>query len=140
MWEYTHYDELMHYGVKGMKWGVRRTPEQLGYKRSKEADALNKEWGKLAKVKSEMLDRRKEYYVEGGSGNPIVVDDTKYKAKYEKQRQKVQALVDKLEKKQGFTIENLDNDWDEEGHMYTTVLLSKKGDMYVSEMYNGRYK
>ena len=23
---------LMHYGVKGMKWGVRRTPEELGYK------------------------------------------------------------------------------------------------------------
>lgn len=23
--------ELQHYGIKGMKWGVRRTPEQLGY-------------------------------------------------------------------------------------------------------------
>lgn len=23
---------LMHYGVKGMKWGVRRTPAQLGHK------------------------------------------------------------------------------------------------------------
>lgn len=23
-------DEFRHYGVKGMKWGVRRTPEQLG--------------------------------------------------------------------------------------------------------------
>ena len=25
-------EELMHYGVKGQKWGVRRTPEQLGHK------------------------------------------------------------------------------------------------------------
>ena len=24
MWEYSHYDELFHYGVKGMKWGVIR--------------------------------------------------------------------------------------------------------------------
>lgn len=38
MWEFDykeHYypDYLCHYGVKGMKWGVRRTPEQLGYKK-----------------------------------------------------------------------------------------------------------
>lgn len=25
--------ELYHYGVKGMKWGVRRSPEQLGHKK-----------------------------------------------------------------------------------------------------------
>ena len=28
-------DYLMHYGIKGMKWGVRRTPEQLGHKKIK---------------------------------------------------------------------------------------------------------
>lgn len=25
MWEYTHYDELYHYGVPGMRWGRRKT-------------------------------------------------------------------------------------------------------------------
>ena len=24
-------NELMHFGIKGMKWGVIRTPEQLGH-------------------------------------------------------------------------------------------------------------
>ena len=28
---------LMHYGVRGMRWGVRKTPEQLGYRRSSSA-------------------------------------------------------------------------------------------------------
>lgn len=29
-----YHGELYHYGVKGMKWGVRRTPEQLGHKKA----------------------------------------------------------------------------------------------------------
>ena len=30
-------DFLMHYGIKGMHWGVRRTPEQLGHTKSPES-------------------------------------------------------------------------------------------------------
>lgn len=32
---YYQGDVLEHYGIKGMKWGIRRTPEQLGHKTEK---------------------------------------------------------------------------------------------------------
>lgn len=37
-----HHSELYHYGVKGQKWGVRRTPEQLGYRSPAGKVALGK--------------------------------------------------------------------------------------------------
>ena len=33
-------NELMHYGVTGMKWGVRRTPAQLGRKKTSSSKSL----------------------------------------------------------------------------------------------------
>ncbi len=40
MSNFTYTSELYHHGVKGMKWGVRRTPEQLGNKISKKSEIL----------------------------------------------------------------------------------------------------
>ena len=34
--------ELYHYGVKGMKWGIRRTPAQLGHKVGKAAKSAGR--------------------------------------------------------------------------------------------------
>lgn len=40
-------DELEHHGIKGMKWGIRRTPEELGHRNLKKARTANfDKWGK----------------------------------------------------------------------------------------------
>lgn len=53
---------LEHYGVKGMHWGVRRTPEQLGYKRKpkKKKTRLLAKMRKSAKKKKQKAEKKKE--------------------------------------------------------------------------------
>ena len=46
-------DELMHYGVPGMKWGVRRTPAQLGRKKTSSSKSLFEKKKPKPKAKSE---------------------------------------------------------------------------------------
>lgn len=35
--QYVDNNELEHFGIKGMKWGVRRTPEELGHRKAQKA-------------------------------------------------------------------------------------------------------
>lgn len=49
------YNSFSHYGVKGMKWGIRRTPEQLGH-------IVKKHFGNLHDLTENELDKYKNQY------------------------------------------------------------------------------
>lgn len=73
---------LEHHGILGMKWGIRRTPEQLGHKVSKAREKFEK-YGKKAANAAE-------------AGNVKSFD--KYKSRAEKTYKKEIKLNEKLQK------------------------------------------
>ena len=52
-------EELYHYGVKGMKWGIRRSPAQLGHKTGTKK---KKKSGTLAKAGKKVAESAKKAY------------------------------------------------------------------------------
>ena len=54
-------DNLMHYGIKGMKWGVRRTKEQLAHDRSSIQARMNSQL--RTPVKADNLGRPSQQFI-----------------------------------------------------------------------------
>lgn len=52
MWNYNHSDELYHYGVKGMKWGVRRRIDKKGTRQKR--GSRTDDWSEDARVASSL--------------------------------------------------------------------------------------
>lgn len=82
-------NHLEHYGIKGMKWGIRRTPEQLGHKPSSKkkkssiGSALKKAGSAVASTSKSVVDAGKKKLAERAEKKSVKMEPQIQKSKAE---------------------------------------------------------
>ena len=86
-------DELYHYGIKGMRWGIRRTPDQLGYRSSSSGSSKTKD--RISRINAGASDKIKKIKAKSKEQAKIAKAQSKANARIEKANAKAQAKIDK---------------------------------------------
>lgn len=89
--------ELTHWGIKGMKWGVRRTPEQLGHKRKKKDRKYDDETNEEYQRRMERESRERQAKTEADARAKQQKREIKSQKDYQKRLLKSQEKQQRLQ-------------------------------------------